>query len=432
MAIACLVCIAAPVALGAGQIANNPRFSPIDEAAHYDYVNRLAEGSIPRQGDRFLPSTLRTVACRGTVIDHPRLPSCDARRLPYRLFPGGASQYEAQQPPTYYALTVPLRWIIQHVLRVPNQLDATRAAGIVWLIAGLLLCWAAGRVMDIDAFPLGAALLLLAAAPAVVYQSGYVTNDATAIPAAGLVALVSALAYTRNGPKLPIALFAAGFFAAASKTTNLFAVVVLSAMFACAAIAQRAGTERWTATVHRWWRNGGLLLTGGVTAAVLWLVVHRARALIDLRDEPAFGVLRGSPITPGLIGREAVNLLQPLTGSVLSADTLDHDVQAPLFAALRLLLIAAGVGGLFVSPRGWQHVLGLITVPALYLGGLLFGVSQVLSYRIDPALASRHAMSLAPLLILVLAASVVGKWAARAVALFALALFGTTLVVMVT
>jgi hypothetical protein len=53
------------------------------------------------------------------------------------------------QPLTYYLLTVPLRWITQHILRV-NQLDATRATGIIWLILGLVLCWAAGRVMEVE------------------------------------------------------------------------------------------------------------------------------------------------------------------------------------------------------------------------------------------------------------------------------------------
>jgi hypothetical protein len=427
---ACFVCILAPVALGAGQIATNPKFSPIDEAAHYDYVNRVAGGSVPRQGEHLLSSTRRAVACRGTVVEHPGLPSCDARRLPYRRFPGDASQYEAQQPPTFYALTVPLRWITQHVLRVNNQLDATRATGIIWLIVGLVLCWAAGRLMGIEPLPLGAALLLLAAAPAVIYQTGYVSNDVTAIPAAGLIALVSAVAHTRNGPRIAIALFAAGLIAAALKATNLIGVVVVSILFACSAIAKREGTERWTTTTRRWWSDGGFLLLGGVTAAASWLVTHRARALIDLRDEPAFGVLRGSPITPGLLLREATVLFRPLTSSFVSPDTLGYDVQAPLFAMLGFLVIAAGVAGLFVSPRRWQHTLGLITVPALYVGGLGFGVADVLAYGIDPALAGRYGMSLAPLLILVLAASLAGKWAARTVALFAVFLFGTTLVVM--
>lgn len=424
------MCIVGPVALGAGQIANNPKLSPIDEAAHYDYVNQVAQGSIPRQGEHFLSSTLRTVVCRGTVLEHRRLPSCDARQLPFGRFPGGASQYEALQPPTYYALTVPLRWFTQHILRVNNQLDATRATGIIWLVVGLLLCWAAGRVMGVEPVSLGAALLLLAAAPAVIYQSGYVTNDVTAIPAAGLLALVSALAYTRDGRWMPIVLFAAGFLAAALKATNLFAVVVLSTLFACSAIVERRAIERWICTTRRWWRTGGVLLLGGVLATGLWLVVHRARALIDLRDEPAFGVLRGSPITPGVLLREATVLFRPLTSSVVSPDTLDYEVQAPLFAALGFVVIAAGLAGLFVSPRRWQHVLGLITVPALYLGGVVFGVSQVLNARIDPALAGRYGMSLAPLLILVLAASLAGKWAVRTAALFAIATFGTTIVVM--
>lgn len=48
-------------------------------------------------------------------------------------------------------------------------MDATRVASTVWLIAGLVLLWSAGRVMRIDPRALGAALLLLVVAPSIVF-----------------------------------------------------------------------------------------------------------------------------------------------------------------------------------------------------------------------------------------------------------------------
>jgi hypothetical protein len=62
----------------------------------------------------------------------------------------------------------------------------------------------------------------------------------------------------------------------------------------------------------------------------------------------------------------------------------------------------------------------------------VFGMGLVFTYDIDPSLAGRYALSMAPLLVLVLAAALVGKLAQRVVAGFAAALFLTTLEVMLT
>ena len=116
----------------------------------------------------------------------------------------------------------------------------------------------------------------------------------------------------------------------------------------------------------------------------------------------------------------------------LSPETLDSNTQAPFYTVLGFLVIGAGLGGLFVTPRRWNHVLGLISVAALYLGGLAFGLSLMLTYDIDPGLSGRYALSLGPLLILVLAASVAGRWSQRALAVFAGVYFVTMVVEMFT
>jgi hypothetical protein len=429
--IALLVCVLAPTALVAMQISANPGFSPLDEPAHFDYVERVARGEIPRQGQRLLKSTLQEIACRGVGSEGPKAMPCTPRDLGEGEVPGGASQYEAQQPPTYYAVTVPLRWVARELFRIRDNLDAARATGILWLVGGLLLTWAAGRVMGIEPLPLGAALLLLSTAPIVVYGTATVSNDVTAVPAAGLVALVAALAYRRDGPRVPIALLAAGFVAAACRATNLFPVVAVSALFAVGAVTRRQRDEPPTSTVRRWSRDGGALLLGGAIATVIWVFAHRSLSLIELRDEPAFGVLRSGPRTVGPLLREATDLFQPLTGSFVSPDTLGQPVQAPLHTALSFLVIGGALAGLFVSGRQWSHALGLVLMPVLYVGGVLLGVSLMITYEIAPGLSGRYGMSLAPLLVIVLAASLTGKWSQRAVAAFAATLFLTTLVVMV-
>lgn len=429
VAIAAFVCLIAPVTVLALQINDNPKFSPIDEAAHFDYVDRVADLSIPRQGQPLLNSTLREIACQGNALDL-KVPPCDSKHFRADKFPG-SSQYEAQQPPPYYMAAVPLRWVTENIFRIDNKLDATRAVNIFWFVAGLLMIWAAGRVMDIDPLALGAGILLLAMAPVVIYTMSTVSNDNTGIFAGGLVAFVAALASRHDRRRMWIALLLTGFVVVFLKTTNLFPVAAVSALFAVSAITKRADGEGWMATARRWLRDGGALLTGGIASAGIWTLIHRSLALIDLKSEPTFGILRGTPHTPGLLLREATTVLSPLTGSFVSPGTLGQDVQIPLQALLGFLIIGGALTGLFVTPRRWSHTLGLIAVPMLYAGAVLFGGGLVINYGIDPGLSGRYGVSMVPLIVLVIAANLAGRWAKGAVALLGFALFATSFAVMV-
>ena len=431
--LALFVCIVAPATLVGIQIDKNPAFSPIDEAAHFDYVERASRGEAPRAGQHLTQTTLRELACRGSALKGVQAGPCDAPVLRYDQF-SNSWQYESQHPPTYYALTVPMRWVAEK-LGAANLLVATRLTGIAWLVAGLLLLWAAGRVMAVEPLPLGAGLLLLGASPIVVYGTSIVNNDNAAIPATGLVALAAALAYRGRLRRTALLLFGAGAVAAALKSTNVFPVVTLSALFAIAALQAHGRDLR--AALRRWLPDGGALLLGGLLVTLVWAVVHRSRALIDLTDEPTFEVLRGTPRTLGLVIREASDMLRPLTNLAggfvqLSPEQLNQNIQAPFYALLGFFLIAGGLGGLFVSPRRWYHALGLVSVPALYFGGVVFGVSLMLTYDTDPGLSGRYGLSMAPLLMLAGVAALRGRWAQWTVAGFAGAFFCVMLGVMLT
>ncbi len=81
---------------------------------------------------------------------------------------------------------------------------------------------------------------------------------------------------------------------------------------------------------------------------------------------------------------------------------------------LSFLLIGAGLAGLFVSPRRWPHALGLIAVPALYVGGVVFGLGLMITYDIDPGLSGRYALSLGAAARARAGGLVTGRWAQRA------------------
>ena len=154
--------VLAPVLLISLHVAQNPLLSPVDEINHYDYVTRMAEGSVPRFGQYILPSSVQQLECRGIALHAvtAALPPCGTPIPSPATSPLQVTleQYEAQQPPTYYTLTVPLRWVAVHVFGF-SDLTGTRLTGAVWLVAGLACLWAACRVLGLTVTRTGAGIL---------------------------------------------------------------------------------------------------------------------------------------------------------------------------------------------------------------------------------------------------------------------------------
>lgn len=438
--LAFLVCVAAPTALIAVHIHENPMFSPIDEAAHYDYVTRIADGGFPRLGQKLQPSTLRDIACIGTALSGLVTPPCDAHVLRANEFAGGGYQYEAQQPPTYYAITVPLRWVAIHVFGL-GDLSGTRATGAVWLVAGLLMLWAAGRLVGLDPKVIGVAILLIATAPLVVYQSSIVSNDVPSVFTGCLMALLGALAWRRPGRWVSPTLFFAGFFVASIKLTDALPVAVLSALFAILAWSKRTTGEGSIPALRSWlsgwWSNGGLLILGSLVSGVAWTLISRKLSLINPRDLPTFSVLRTHPVGLLLIAREALTMFAPATdaytafrsndsATVAAMSTASQNLQAITATVLEYVLIAGGLAGIFVRRRNWEHWLGLLTLPVLYIGGLILGIGLWITYNATPGLSGRYGLALVPFLVLALVASTRGKWILSGLWIFALATLGLT------
>lgn len=443
LALMLLTCVVAPACLIAVHIHRNPLLSPIDEAAHYDYVTRMSQGSVPRLGQPLERSTLTLISCRGTALRGLVAPPCGSK-VAASKYPGGGYQYEAQQPPTYYAITVPMRWLTVCVLRV-GSLDGTRATGALWLIAGLLLFWVTGRLIRIHPSALAAGVLLLASGPVVLYESSIVTNDAASVFAGGLVAAVSAAAWRLRGRWVPPTLFAVGLLAPALKASNVLAVIVLSAALAFA--NKRTQVEEEPAPAHNprrrharsswyagWASSGGVLLLGGLVSAVAWVVIDRKLALINPATLPTFSVLRTHPIGVATIAAEAVSLWAPLTGSFAAFHSsaqattisLSSNLQTIASRVIEYLVIAGGVAGFFVRRRLAPHVLGLLSLAALYAGGVVLGIGVWRTYNADPGLSGRYGLSVAPLLVLALVGAIRGKWMSWFLWIVALANVGLT------
>ena len=95
-------------------------------------------------GQRLQSSTLRVTVCQGIVLT-VKLPPCDAGKLTAQEFPGGGYQYEARSShPPITPSPFQFRLFFFDVLGVSDP-DTTRLVGILWLVGGLLLLWAAAR-----------------------------------------------------------------------------------------------------------------------------------------------------------------------------------------------------------------------------------------------------------------------------------------------
>jgi hypothetical protein len=420
--LALLVCVLVPSVLVLTHIRVNSEFSPIDEGAHFDYVQRASLGQIPRIGDRLLQSSMQTVDCRG--ISGVVVARCAKKAIPTSSFPGSGYNYEAQQPPTYYFMTVPLRWAFIHVLGM-SLVSGTRAAGLVWLDLGLLLFWSICRLWGLGVSRTAGGALLIASLPGVVYYSSIISNDAPSIFLGCFVAFVATLSLLRPRRVLvPVLLFVTGLLTASFKAVDIFPVVVVSGMMLAYYLREQrrrpdAANIDLRALGARWITSGGALLAGGAISLLGWVVASRTLATVNLRTLPFLSVLRVHPTSVWTIAQESTLMFLPLTGSYSAYQDVYPNstgfsnlmsAEAVVIAVAGYLLIAGGLSGMFVVRKSLSNVLGLMVLPCLYVGGLLLGIGIWTSYNADPGLGSRYGLSLAPLLVLALIGSLRERW----------------------
>jgi len=231
-----------------------PYFSPIDESAHYTYIQQIAEhGSLPELGRT--KTSLQSIALAKGIYPRPAGLN-DLHGL-------GQLSYEAFQPPLYYIAAVPA------FLSTSNYRDkiyAVRLFDVVLLVASVVLIGRLARVVLGDRWLLGWSMVLaFVALPNMVVRFIFISDLALAVPLAVLFATELWIAWERHSARR---LVGAGLVLGLCVLSEL-ELILLIPIFALVLIA-----EGWRRRSARSWLP--LLVAVAVPVAVMapWFVYN--------------------------------------------------------------------------------------------------------------------------------------------------------------
>ena len=184
--------------------------TPFDEAAHFDYVDKLAHGELPQVHEKYGERTLDMVLCHSTEAGY----SLDSLKAwvgvgacgegPYlsEMAPFKGQNYVAAYSPAYYmAVAVPYAVILglsKIVGSTPNDLIAMRYASS--LLAGIaaVLIFIACRKLGLRRFFSATLGLAFVTAPALTIQFATINSDAGAQVAVAGMFLVAVVLFERT------------------------------------------------------------------------------------------------------------------------------------------------------------------------------------------------------------------------------------------
>lgn len=215
-------------------------WSPLDEEAHYSYVQQIAEhGTLPVLGKT--ETSLQGLAIGQGIYPHRTTidPKTDGL---------GGLNYEAFQPPLYYIVAVPAFDLTSNYL---DKVYALRGFDLVLLMASIALAGRLARLVLKDRWMIGWSMtLVFFLLPGVVVRFATISDLALAVPLAILFISELWVAWERHSTRR---LVVAGAIGGLCVLTYLELVVLLP-VFALVVVAEawrRWQDGRWRD--HLWW-----------------------------------------------------------------------------------------------------------------------------------------------------------------------------------
>ncbi len=355
MALRALIAVqlAALVALGAVTVLRFPVWALVDERAHYDYVQTVAEeGRLPDLRDELISPEAEAID-EGVFPAPPRTDPA-ARGLAGR-------SYEAFQPPLYYVVAAgPFAAGGDHLAKV----RVLRLLGLACLLLAAFLLWRLARGSP-AVFAVALCFLLW---PGVVVRTVTVSNAALELPLALGAMLAARAAHERRDGRL---LVLAGALAGLGLLTRLSLVVLLPVLAVVALLHVRRGGRRATAALAL--ALPCLLLAPWVASNVERYGAPTASALVREMQDPVL-----NPSGRDLGTGDLPDLHERLLGGVI-AEEWWSELLSPAKRRLRdvflLLTLALPLGLVLVRrPPAWALLCAPLALGiGLMSAGLLLG-----------------------------------------------------------
>lgn len=409
-----VILIIASLLVGIVQVPGHKGVSPVDEYVYIDYFAKvLNEGTVHR-GEDTGTFARQQLGCRGLRLLQPapdaRCQLTNAENSSLFPFHGATSAYI--YTPLYFAITrvlaEPLVWA------GVGLVDAGRFVGAIWLAAAALLLYLALRRLKVHpVVATGAGLLMVGSLPAY-WSNTYISTDATALFAGGLMLYLATLADERRGRVL----FVLGaVFVTLLKVQNLAAVAaaVVFLVLRAGLVAYRERESRW-GWIGRTFADSRTIsaivaLIGSVLAQLAWLIYSTASAV---GPAPDMGKVRPLGITSLIL--QSGLFIDGATKGVGDITTFLKGPGLIVNYAVSWIAVAGVIGLLMVARWGTKrNLIAIATFTAAVVSApLLSAVTYVtLGTYPDPPPA-RYGISLVPLFLacasLLLARRPVPRW----------------------
>jgi len=381
--IALLVLLAHVLVLGTALTLQ--QVSPIDEAAHYDYIVRFPD--VPVTGDRMTQETLELWACRGIALPNVVMPPCDTYAHDPDQFPGLGYNLAGTHPPLYYGVTAGVARALVGLADLP-LFTAARAVGALWY--SLLLVGAYLLALRIGASRTAAfgAAALLAASPALVTAASTLGPD-VAGAAVGAFLMLAAIRFDGRGlSALPVLVLAA--VAGLTKLT-LFTAVGVVALYLV--IHPLVDGER-----RRAFGKGVLLATSTVVlflgTSFAWTSLSSARATMDSSSIPQNTWFMTESLDLRMIPAHVFTFLTPINDGWIAPQfegLIKYRLESYVTGALVLGLVAAAW---YLRSRPMPGTLGSAVLFVAAIGAPLLVVMNFLIYGMYYQLPPRYGYAL--------------------------------------
>ncbi len=320
----------------------NTWFDVFDEAAHFDYLLKLSDGSIPSWGSVYEQETLLIASCLGSPLV-PSVPDCRITERPPSMSPPQGYNYEAQQPPLGYLVYLPGIWLSEGAAPAARLGLVRDIGGTVQLVLACALLLGLASQLRLGFWRTAVLSAVVLLAPTTVHAFSTVSND----PATMIAALVFAallLLGRRFSPRVALLIgLAAGLILGATKAYlvllplgALAALVVLNVVIKNRNVAALRGLLRRSDALFLLAASGAALLL-----AVGFTVVQSVRGTVPsgVVLSALMGFSMSDAVNPNTVVSSVANLSNQWLGATNGLITSPQ-----LFVVLNgVLLVLIGV-----------------------------------------------------------------------------------------